>query len=133
MKTGPTGFVLFDTPTPCLLLCGLLLVPLPARADDPMAGLPDPTRPENLVQARQAARSVDITRLVLESTLVSPERRLAVVNGKTLAVGDNIDDVKITAITPFEVTAYRNGQQLRMRLLPRNAVSEKRQGQVKDD
>ena len=37
--------------------------------------------------------------MVVSSVIVSPTRRIAVVNGKTVRVGDRIEDVQVVAIT----------------------------------
>jgi len=112
------------------MLCLALLCPMQTWSGEQLADLPDPTRPYTQAAPRPAARLGESSKLVLESTLVSPRRRLAVVNGHTLTVGDSIENVKITAITPYEVVADRNGHKLRLRLLPRDAASNKRLGKV---
>lgn len=79
--------------------------------------LPDPTRPTGAgmndgVGAAAAAASGP----VLQSVLVSPNRRVAVINGQSLAVGDRIGEARVAKITETEVTLAQGGQTQVLRL-----------------
>lgn len=76
--------------------------------------LPDPTRPAGMSAAavRQSGGAA------LQTTIVSPGRSLAVINGRTVSVGDRIGDATIVEIRPYEVVLRsRTGIKV-MRMVP---------------
>ena len=83
--------------------------------------LADPTRP-NVKRERIVVSTKVIAKpkeaLVLQSTLVAPNRRLAIINGKTLYVGGRVADAEIIEISPHQVTLLRSGVREVLRLLP---------------
>lgn len=79
----------------CAAFIALALVAGSACAND----LHDPTRPD--VATTTAASSPSGWRL--GSTLVAPHRRVAVVNGDTVQVGDRVDGATVAAILPGAV------------------------------
>jgi len=85
--------------------------------------LSDPTRPMPL---DRKARPVSRGGLILQSTLVSPNRRVAVINGKILAVGDKISNAVITEINTYQVTVRRNNKEIVLRLWRKLAKPNKR-------
>lgn len=93
---------------------GLAASPL-AGAADPFANMPDPTRPSGW---QDGSGSVARESLVLQSTRVSPQERIAVINGQRLAVGDRIQGATVTDIQPYQVTLQRGGRDLALRLTP---------------
>jgi MSHA biogenesis protein MshK len=104
-------------PLYCLLAMGLgLACAWPARAADVFDGLPDPTRPSS---AQGGGVVTGVHGLVLQSVLIAPQRRLAVINGHTLAVGERIGDVTVAAIQPHEVVVKRASGEFTLRLVPR--------------
>ena len=82
------------------------------------AELPDPTRPAFFSKPRAESGSPSKPALVLQVTLVSPERRIAIINGRSYVVGSSIRGAVITEIRPYEVTLRRNGREFRLRLVP---------------
>jgi len=90
----------------------------PARAADVFHGLPDPTRPYSALGGGDGV-ATGVHGLVLQSVLIAPQRRLAVINGQTLAVGERIGDATVAAIQPHEVVVKRAGGELTLRLVPR--------------
>lgn len=95
----------------------LLLVPGVHAAED-LRKLPDPTRP----YTGQAVSGVlSVTGPELQSTMISPTFRRAVINGRTYQQGDKIDGAVITNIQSYEVTLKQGGRETRLRLLPRLA------------
>ncbi|MHB8455918.1 MAG: hypothetical protein ACYDDO_14765 [Acidiferrobacterales bacterium] len=100
-----------------LLLAGFTSV----HADDSLAGLTDPTRPYG--SAGEWSRGH--AGLVLQSTLVSPRRRLAVINGREFTVGEHVGGAEITAIRPYEVVLSRAGKQSSLRLLPKLGIERR--------
>jgi hypothetical protein len=89
-------------------LLGLLMI-ASAKADDALTGLVDPTRPGG---ERQAG-------LVLQSTLVSPERKIAVISGRLVSVGESVGRAVVTDIKHHEVVLNTAGRETRLRLTPK--------------
>jgi len=86
------------------------------RADDAIDRLPDPTRPS---LANEAGDGSAIRQgLQLQSTMISTRRRIAVINGQRLTIGDRIQGASVTEIQPFQVTLQRAGRDIQLRLLP---------------
>lgn len=103
-----------------------LLVAATALLAASLAGatpLPDPTRPADapVARARSAAAPAGP---VLQSTLVSPTRRTAVIDGRVVGVGDEVHGGTVIEIQPYEVRIHKNGRDASLRLLPRLAKEE---------
>jgi hypothetical protein len=73
------------------------------------ASLVDPTRPNFGTSVRPGYR--------LESVLVSPVRRTAMINGRRLAVGDWIGRARVVHIDDRGVQLMRDGKIVRLRLI----------------
>lgn len=86
----------------------LLLLTLLASVTD-VAALNDPTRPPARRSSTQSLGSVTApsARLELTSILVAPERRVAVINGKSVQIGEKIGDYKVVDIQ-FDVVLVKN-------------------------
>jgi len=85
-----------------------------------LKGLPDPTRPYTAGPgAVTSAPTPEATGPVLQSTMISPTGRRAVISGRSYRVGDKIDGAVITDIQPYEVTLKRGDRVNRLRMLPR--------------
>jgi len=97
-----------------------------AHADDSLTGLIDPTRPYSAGAMSSQSRGG----LVLQSTLVSPRRRLAVINGHAFSVGERIGGAKIVAIRSYEVILSRAGKQNTLRLVPKLGIERQRDDDV---
>jgi MSHA biogenesis protein MshK len=99
------------------MLCGSAAT---ARAADPFAGLPDPTRP-SYAQGEGGADGVStaVHGLTLQSILIGPQRRLAVINGQRVAIGERVGDATVAAIRADAVVVRRAGGELTLRLVPR--------------
>lgn len=97
-------------------LVALMAMGSGVAAEDFLGGLPDPTRPsapgERLVPVEARGG------LLLQTTNISPGRRSAVINGKTLTEGERIGGAKLVAINPHEVTLSQNGRDVYLRLMP---------------
>ncbi len=74
-----------------------LALPLAALA----AG--DPTRPPGLRAPAGGGAPAARPRWQLNATLISPERRSAMINGRTVVVGDRINGARVLAIQPAMV------------------------------
>ena len=82
--------------------------------------LPDPTRPlGGRVVAAPVRIPVQAPPNILQSILVSPQRRQAVISGRTVGIGDRVGDAQVIEILPYEVVLQRGGQEVRMRLMAR--------------
>jgi MSHA biogenesis protein MshK len=76
----------------------------------------DPTRPPDL--AGQAQTGAVPTGPVLQSVLISPQRRVAIISGKTLTVGEKFGEARVISITESEVI-LRNGKEIQtLKLFP---------------
>ena len=109
------------------LLLGLGLVAGANAADD----WSDPTRP--YTGQRPAAQARPGDGMVLQSTIVSRDRRLAVVNGRRYQAGDRIGRWQVVAIGPTEVVLRDARQEKRLRLLPATSYKQQRLVEAKPD
>ena len=81
--------------------------------------LKDPTQPPNY--RSKDGKGVGIKaapKWVLSSTLISPARRLATINGKTMAVGERIGDARVLSIESAKVTLMDGNKEIILELLP---------------
>lgn len=86
--------------------------------------LRDPTRPPGM-SANKAAPGAATSGLVLQSILISPERKMAVISGKVVGPGESIDGYMLIAIAE-DVAVLKDGDRIqKLRLYP--AVDMKRQ------
>jgi len=81
------------------------------------APLPDPTRPMDAVAPSGRGPAGD-RGPVLQSTMVAPGHKLAIINGKQYGVGDSVAGGRIVDIRPYEVILVRGGLELSWRLFP---------------
>lgn len=125
------GFFEFHKRKGCAFLFALWVYSTPAGADF-AAGLPDPTRPYAKPERSAAARAVNVPSMpfILQSTLVAPDRKLALINGKLARVGERVGDVEILEIQPHQVIVSRAGVRQVVRLLP-EAPGLHRQGSAR--
>jgi hypothetical protein len=84
--------------------------------------LPDPTRPPPAFAAasgsEQAALPGAAASPVLQSVLISPNRKSAIIGGKTVGIGDRYGDAQVVGIGEGEVV-LKSGNKLRtLRLFP---------------
>lgn len=93
------------------LLC-VLAVAAASPAAAAQAGLPDPTRPPtaSMDDAARPGGAQDKATHRLQSVLISPDRKLAVIDGRTVPLGGRIDDALVVAITETGVTLRRGDQ-----------------------
>ena len=76
------------------------------------AELQDPTQP--LAGVKRSGGSISIVRsdLTLDSILISPTRRIAVINGRSLGEGDFLDEVEVMLIEENGVDVRKNGRRI---------------------
>lgn len=94
---------------PALLTCMLLSTPALSQV------VHDPTEPTRVGGTVTAAVQSE-PRWQLESTLVASDRRIASINGETVAVGDRVNDATVTDIQPHAVQLRVNGRTIELRL-----------------
>ncbi|MGI9234666.1 MAG: hypothetical protein ACR2RD_13615 [Woeseiaceae bacterium] len=76
-----------------------------AHAEEPLR---DPTRPYTAAErARTAA-----PRFVVNAIIISPERRVAIVNGRRVAVGGSIGGATVTAIEKDQLVLELGGKRI---------------------
>lgn len=83
-----------------------------ASAND-FGTLVDPTRPFTAESGVVASGG-----LVLQSTLVSAGRKLAIINGQTLGVGAKVGKAVIAEIRPNEVVLWDGQRAVHLRVVP---------------
>ena len=96
---------------------GFLVVALLAAAPAAAQALNDPTRPPNA----SAAGSPDAEPppgMQLQSVLISQRRRLAIINGQTVALGDTVGEAKVVKITETEVVLQKGSETEVLKLFP---------------
>jgi MSHA biogenesis protein MshK len=110
-----------------LLTAGLSLALHAAQAQS----LSDPTRPPNVsatAPADGAPRAAAAQRL--ESILISPNRRVAVIDGRTVTEGSRIDEGTVVQIAETYVTLRKDAELKKLELYPgivRKSVPEKKE------
>lgn len=95
-----------------LLAAAMLPVLAPADAQD----LADPTRPPNASAPGGPPESTAGTQL--QSVLISPGRRLAIINGKSVALGDAVGESKVVKITETEVVLQKGTETEVLKMYP---------------
>ncbi len=96
----------------CLLIVGMALAAVVSDADDDV--LRDPTRPVTAVEVTTPARPA--ARYVVSAIFVGPDRRVAVVNGRTVGLGDRVGGARVVDIAPDRLILAVGGKTLTARL-----------------
>lgn len=66
--------------------------------------LRDPTRPPSAASAKGAAGKIEQSGWILQSVLISPERRYAIINGEVVRLGGSIAGAELVAVAEERVT-----------------------------
>lgn len=103
--------------TPACFVVAAIAMGAAATAASAQA-MSDPTRPAQ-VQEAGAAPAPAPQGPVLQSVLISPERRLAVIDGRTVALGDKFGSATLASVTETEVILKDDSGSRRLRLFPR--------------
>jgi len=74
----------------------------------------DPTRPPGQVESAADAGPNGAPRV--ESILIAPDRRIAVVNGREVTVGSQLGDARVVRISESEVVIRRTGGEETLKL-----------------
>lgn len=96
----------------------LMVLAMPTSANS----FTDPTRPIDAVAAPArggVAAPVTPSGPVLQSTLISPYRKSAMISGQRVKIGDKFEGAVIVDITPYEVRMNREGRETSLRLAPK--------------
>lgn len=82
--------------------------------------LTDPTRPPAVMQTdeKSAGTQNESTTPMLQSILVSPVRKQAIINGKALTVGERVGQAKIVQITENAVVLRTGNNVQTLKLFP---------------
>lgn len=88
--------------------------------------LRDPTRPPSFLVTASGVRAAPESDLILQTVLISPERRAVIINGRLLHVGEAIADLKVAEIRESEVLLKGGGEARTLLLYP--AVEKRAQG-----
>ncbi len=91
----------------------------------PLAGLSanggaliDPTRPAIPIQITPGRPAGMHSGWSLDSTLVAPDRRVAVINGKQASEGESVDGARVIEIHKLDVLIKADGKRMTLQLLP---------------
>jgi hypothetical protein len=114
-----------DTVKDALMSDKLKSIPVDAKLYKGFSGMRDPTRPTKMtvlesVRSEQADAEAEAeaedkynessSSLALTSTIVSPGRRTAIINGKTVSKGDKINGAVILRILPLSVKIKKDNK-----------------------
>lgn len=83
------------------------------------AQLEDPMRPPAYQQLPASVTASSENLWALSSILISPDRRVAVINGQTVHVGDRLGESVVTRIEPSSVKLKSKGREITVSLLPK--------------
>lgn len=87
--------------------------------------LQDPTRPTSPDRsASTRAAGPDPGGWTLNSTLVAPNRRVAVINGVQVSEGESVDGARVVKIRKSDVLMQIQGHRITLYLLPNTAITQ---------
>ncbi len=114
-----------------MVVCAIALAALFAAGAAMATPLSDPTRPPTAqaVSSHKAVRKQP--RWTLSSTLVSAQRRTAVINDRVVSVGEKINGARVMAIDSDSVHLRRRGSDITLVLLRKNVKRPSRHGSGK--
>jgi len=107
------------------VLCTWLLGCFAGVALAQAAPLADPTRPPNAA-AESAGEAAARSGPQLQSVLISPARRVAVISGRAVALGEKYGDATVASITEGAVLLRYAGRSETLRLIPGVGKRERR-------
>ena len=96
-----------------LLAILLLVAAAPVLAQ---GRLGDPTRPTSLSEPDDSAPAAQGPRWRLQSTLIADDRKVAVINGRTVSQGERIEGATLIEVRSDGVTLQHDGQRLVLHL-----------------
>ena len=102
-----------------IALLAVLACAAPAAAQS--GPLADPTRPADASSFMTSAGPQDAGAPAgprLQSVLISPDRKLAIIDGETVALGGKLGDATLVRITETDVTLRRGAEVTTLELYP---------------
>ena len=84
------------------------------------AQLDDPTRPANIVAGSVLLTDEVAASWDLSSILISPQRRVAIINGNTVQAGEILAGAKVLRINETNVKLKYRGEVIVLKLFPRS-------------
>lgn len=100
------------TPTMTLLIGAL------ASAAAHAAPFADPTRPPNVNTEAASAEQGALAGPRLESVLIAPDRRIAVISGRAVSLGGKVGEARVVRISESEVVLQNGDQRETLKLFP---------------
>lgn len=97
-----------------LIVCGSALAWLPAAVAQQ---LQDPTRPPSMLMQAGGVPSAS-GEPVLQSVFISPTRRVAIISGQTVKLGDQFGGATLVKITESEVSLRKGSELQTLKLFP---------------
>ncbi|MBE0597166.1 MAG: general secretion pathway protein GspB [Desulfuromonadales bacterium] len=94
-----------------ILLLSLLLIAVPVAGE-----LQDPTRPPAASRPQLSPLPGDSPTWTLNATLVSPARRVAVINGQAVGEGEMIGGARLIRVAPETAILRQGGNEFTLRL-----------------
>ncbi|MCF6338389.1 MAG: general secretion pathway protein GspB [Gammaproteobacteria bacterium] len=102
-----------------MIITAMLLLAMPLQA-----ALKDPTRPPNVTATTSMSpQKIQRPRWILTSTLISAQRRTAVINDTVVSHGDRINGAKVINIQPSAVRLRIGGRKITLMMLKKNIKS----------
>jgi len=103
----------------CFFSVITLIVTLFCQLSAYAEALVDPTRPPSHKASSKSLIGIKAApKWVLSSTLIAPARRLAIINGKTVSVGQRVGTARVLSIEPSQVAIIEGNKEIVLRLLP---------------
>ena len=90
------------------------------------APMADPFRPPREIEAAPGDAGKPMSAPRLESVLIAPDRRLAVINGQQYLEGERFGDGRVLRISESEVVIRRPDRDERLKLFPEGAKRTER-------
>jgi len=117
MRAGSVFEFLKKTRLVIIVVLITLLLVMPSQA-----ALKDPTRPPTTTVSASPEK-IQRLRWVLTSTLVSAQRRTAVINDTVVSRGDRINGATVISIQPATVRLRARGRNITLMMLKKNIKS----------
>ena len=89
--------------------------------------LDDPTQPPGFIGGGNGTGAAQLPSWVVSSILISKDRRLAVVNGKTVKRGEKVEGARVVSISPTAVKLRSSVETFTVKLLPAQVKSVRKE------
>lgn len=94
------------------------LIAAVASAATQAAPFADPTRPPNAASETAAGPAAAVAGPRLESVLIAPNRRIAVISGRAVPLGGKYGEARVVRISESEVVLQNGDQRETLKLFP---------------